>query len=90
MVAKKRTVKEIKRAEKQQIEIKVDNLARILQITALLLAGLLLVVDIIVKDYELPVWTIPAILGIAAGLSPEQIAKIVTDVIKSFLTGKRK
>ena len=73
----------------QEAEYRVDNLARVLQIFALILAGILTIVDIAVKDYELPIWLVPAILGIAAGLSPEQIAKIITDSIKTFISGKR-
>lgn len=73
----------------KEAEYRVDNLARILQIFALVLAGILTIIDIAVKDYELPIWLVPAILGIAAGLSPEQIAKIISDSIKTFLSGKR-
>lgn len=73
-----------------QAEQKVDTLARVLQITALIIAAVLLVTDALIDKFSLPVWAVPLILGIAAGLSPEQIAKIITDVVKAFVTGKRK
>jgi hypothetical protein len=79
-----------KHIEQVQVEQKVDSLARVLQISALFIAAILLIVDALLDNFELPVWTIPLILGIAAGLSPEQIAKIITDIIKTFVTGKRK
>lgn len=90
MAGKKRNNKPIHKIEKRKIEAKIDNLARVLQIAAMFIAAILILADILVKDYELPVWTIPAILGIAAGLSPEQIAKILVDIVKSFLTGRKK
>lgn len=76
-------------AEQKKVEVKVDYLARILQIAALVLCGILTLVDLLVANTELPVWLVPAIFGIAAGLSPEQIAGIVKDLIKTVLSGKR-
>lgn len=84
----KKTTKPTK-AEQQKVEVKVDYLARVLQIAALFLCGVLTLVDLLVANTELPVWLVPAIFGIAAGLSPEQIASIIKDVIKTFLSGKR-
>lgn len=74
--------KQIKRAE---IEKRVDGLARVLQILALIVAAGLTWLDFTTADRTLPVWVIPSILGIAAGLSPEQVKEIIVDVVKTFI-----
>jgi hypothetical protein len=77
-----------KKAQAKQIDVKVDVFMRVLQITALILGTALLFTDIVVKDYDLPVWVVPSLYGIAAGLSPDQFVKMITEIVKIFI-GKK-
>lgn len=72
-----------KQAEDKQ---QLDTTARVLQMVAVVSVVAMLVIDNLVKDSTIPVWIYFGILGVAVGLSPEQIL----DVIKSFFTGGRK
>ena len=66
----------------------VDKYARILQVLALLSVVVLLILKGVVPAIEVPGYVIIGLLGLAVGLNPEQIGKILTDVIKSFI-GKK-
>ena len=66
----------------------VDKYARILQVLALLSVVILLILKGVVPTIEVPAYVIIGLLGLAVGLNPEQIGKILTDVIKSFI-GKK-
>lgn len=85
----KKTNVKIRKAQKHEVEQKVDRSARILQFVALVIAAVLLIIDAFLKDYELPVWVIGGIIGIAIGLSPDQIFKLVKEAILAFI-GKKK
>lgn len=78
-----------RKAQKREVEQKVDQSARVLQFVALVLAGALLIIDAFLPNYELPVWVIGGIIGIAVGFSPDQIFKLVKEAILAFV-GKKK
>lgn len=77
------------RAQRKEVEQKVDQSSRVLQFLALLIAGILLVTDALVQTYELPVWIIGGIIGIAVGFSPDQFYKLIKEAIMAFI-GKKK
>ena len=79
----------VRKEQRVEVEAKVDQSARILQFLALVIGGALLVIDAFLKDYELPVWIIGGIIGIAVGLSPDQVFKLVKEAILAFI-GKKK
>ena len=85
----KKTNVTVRKAQRREVEQKVDQSARILQFLALLIGGVLLVIDAFLKDYELPVWIIGGIIGIAVGLSPDQVFKLIKEAILAFI-GKKK
>lgn len=66
----------------------VDAYARILQMLGLIAVVAVLAIDNLVKDTTVPVWVVFGILGVAVGLSPEQILSVIKDLLKSF-TGRR-
>lgn len=82
MAKKNKPTPKKQEADKQQL----DTTARVLQMVAVVSVVAMLVIDNLVKDSTIPVWIYFGILGVAVGLSPEQIL----DVIKSFFTGGRK
>lgn len=83
-MAKKPTKKPIKKHEPERQEI--DAYARVLQVVAVIAVVSMVFIDNLVKDSTIPVWIYFGILGVAVGLSPEQIL----DVIKSIFTGGRR
>lgn len=89
-MVKKGAKQKIRKEQRHEIEQKVDTFARVLQVVALIVALIVIIVDALIKDYEVPIWVIAAILGVALGLSPDQVAKIISDAVKAFVTGKRK
>lgn len=66
----------------------VDKYSRILQLIALISIVALLIIKAFVQTLELPAYVIIGLLGLAVGLGPEQIGKILTDVAKTFI-GKK-
>jgi len=89
MAKKAKKINQVRKAQKREVEEKVDRSARILQFVALVISAVLLIIDAFLKDYELPVWVIGGIIGIAIGLSPDQISKIIKEAILAFI-GKKK
>lgn len=90
-MAKKTSKSKLKIRKEQRVEVeqKVDQSARVLQFLALVVGAVLLVIDAFLKDYELPVWIIGGIIGIAVGLSPDQVFKLIKEAILAFV-GKKK
>lgn len=66
----------------------VDRYSRILQLLALASVVVLLILGGLVPTIDTPSYVIIGLLGLAVGLSPEQIGKMVTDVVKAFI-GKK-
>lgn len=77
------------RAQRKEVEQKVDKSSRVLQIIALIIAGILLLVDALIQTYELEVWVIGGIIGIAVGFSPDHFYKLIKEAIMAFI-GKKK
>jgi hypothetical protein len=83
MVAKKRTNKQ--RIIDEQ-KARVDNVARYLQIVAIVAVVIIVVVGQVIKsDNQIPIWVTAGLMGIAVGLSPEQFVEL----LKAFFKGKK-
>lgn len=89
MARKTNKSNKVKRAQRKEVEQKVDQSSRVLQFVALVIAGVLLVIDALIQTYELPVWIIGGIIGIAVGFSPDQFYKLIKEAIMAFI-GKKK
>lgn len=81
-MAKKKVTK------KQEVERQheVDVYARVLQMIGVLAVVAMIFTDNLVANSNIPIWIYFGILGVAVGLSPEQIL----DVIKSIFLGNRR
>ncbi|HYG84592.1 MAG TPA: hypothetical protein VD907_07000 [Verrucomicrobiae bacterium] len=77
--------KKAKNKKQVQQEVVLDNYARILQIVAIIAVVVVVVVDQLTPTSDIPIWVPAGLLGVAVGLSPDQIA----DIIKSIFRGKR-
>lgn len=75
--------KDVKRAEQV-----VDTAARILQIVAIISVVAIFIINGALENADVPIWVPAGLLGIAVGLSPDQIGKIVTDILKAAI-GKK-
>ena len=90
-MAKKPTKKLTKKQEIQidnQTKQLVDKYTRWLQVAALFSVVLLVILRGAIKNFNVESYVIIGLLGLAVGLSPEQIGKMVTDVVKTFI-GKK-
>jgi hypothetical protein len=84
-VAKTKT--KTKKQVTHEIE-KVDTYARVLQLVAIVSVIGIYVLSALSPNTEIPVWVPAGLLGVAIGLSPEHIAKIITDALKNII-GKK-
>lgn len=83
-MVRKRTKKVDRAKEPKQL---VDNYAKILQIVAIIFLFAIIVVDaLLLPKSEVQVWIYGGILGVAIGLSPEQMIEI----IKAFIGARKK
>lgn len=81
---KKRQQKELE----QKTEQAVDAFARVLQIVAIIAVVAVFIVNGALENANVPIYVPAGLLGVAVGLSPAQIGKIVTDMLKAFV-GKK-
>lgn len=81
-----RQTKKVKQT-KNQIE-EVDTYARILQLVAIVSVIAIYVLSALSPNTNIPVWVPAGLLGVAIGLSPDHIAKIITSMIKTAV-GKK-
>lgn len=65
-----------------------DVYARIIQIIGLFGILIMIGIDQLVKETEIPIWIYFGILGVAVGLSPEQMLSLIRDLIKSMVGRK--
>ena len=84
-----KSTKRLKKVQRKEVEKRVDKSVRALQFVALIVLVILILIDAFLKDYELPVWVLGGIVGIAVGLSPDQMSKLIKDIALAFM-GKRK
>lgn len=84
---KKITQTETNKIERQTEQL-VDKYTRWLQVGALFSVVLLLILRGTIKEFALPDYVIIGLMGLAVGLSPEQIRRMFTDIIKAFI-GKK-
>lgn len=81
-----------KKREQKQLEHKteqaVDAFARVLQIVAIISVVAIFVINGTLPNANVPIYVPAGLLGVAVGLSPAQIGKIVTDMLKAFV-GKK-
>lgn len=87
MAAKKTKNTKTKKQLDDQKQV-VDTYARILQLVAIVAVIAIYVISAISPSVDIPVWVPAGLLGVAIGLSPEQMGKIIGDIIKSFV-GKK-
>ena len=90
-MAKKPTKKLTKKQEIQienQTKQLVDKYTRWLQVAALFSVVLLVILRGAIPNFNVESYVIIGLLGLAVGLSPEQIGKMITDVVKAFI-GKK-
>lgn len=84
-MVKKQTKKD--KQIKTQVE-EVDNYARILQLVAIFSVIAIYVLSALSPTTSIPVWVPAGLLGVAIGLSPDHIAKIITSLLKGAV-GKK-
>jgi len=84
-----KSTKRTRKVQQKDVEKRVDKSVRALQFVALIVLVILILIDAFLKDYELPVWVLGGIVGIAVGLSPDQMFKLIKDIALAFM-GKRK
>lgn len=66
---------------------RVDNVARYLQIVAIVGVVSIVLVQLLTESAtQIPVWIPAGLMGIAVGLSPDQFVEL----IKAFFTGRKK
>lgn len=83
MVKKSRKRLNVKKPPEQV----VDNYAKILQIVAIIAVIALIFIDAaFLPTTDVPIWVIGGLMGIAIGLSPEQMVEI----IKGAISGVKK
>lgn len=73
--------------EREQKQL-VDKYSRILQIVAVVCVFLVYLLMSVYPKTEIPVWVPAGLLGVAIGLNPEQMAKIVSDIVKGIVSKK--
>lgn len=89
MVKKQKKVIPNRRKEPEiNTEKLVDKYTRVLQLLSLVAVILLLIMRGTIKGFELENYILIGLMGLAVGLNPEQIRKILSDVLKSFI-GKK-
>ena len=88
MAKKVSTKKKQQQALEQKTEQAVDAFARILQIVAIISVVAIFIVNGALENADVPIYVPAGLLGVAVGLSPTQIGKIVTDLLKSLI-GKK-
>lgn len=82
----KMATKTNKKPPKQQpVQNEVDVYARAIQLVALFIFGGMVVISAFVEKSNIPVWATLGILGVAVGLSPEQILDLIKDLLKGFV-----
>jgi hypothetical protein len=86
----KHAKKENRQPKKEELQTSqlAERYAGVLQVLALGAVVGLLVLRAFVNTLDVPSYVIIGLLGLAVGLSPEQISKMLTDVIKAFI-GKK-
>lgn len=88
MTAKKTTKRQHER-EKQHAEAVVDAYARVLQIIAIIAVVAIFIINGALPNADVPIYVPAGLLGVAVGLSPQQIGKIITDILKSLVGAKK-
>lgn len=73
-------------AEQKQV---IDRYARALQALAIIAVIAIYVIRSVYPDTDIPVWVPGGLLGVAIGLSPEQIVKLLTNIARAFMDSKR-
>lgn len=81
---KKRQQHELEKKTEQA----VDAFARVLQIVAIIAVVAIFIVNGALENADVPIYVPAGLLGVAVGLSPSQIGKIITDLLKAFV-GKK-
>jgi hypothetical protein len=88
----KKSTKITKKTRPTQAEINteklVDKSTRVLQLLSLLAVVVLLILRGTIENFEVETYVLIGLMGLAVGLNPEQIRKILSDVLKSFI-GKK-
>lgn len=88
-MARKSNKKHVERHKlEQKTEQTVDAAARVLQIVAIIAVVAIFVVNGLLPNANVPIYVPAGLLGVAVGLSPAQIGKIITDLLKSII-GKK-
>ena len=82
------TKRKQQRELEQKTEQAVDAFARVLQIVAIISVVAIFIVNGAYENADVPIYVPAGLLGVAVGLSPAQIGKIVTDLLKSLI-GKK-
>lgn len=72
----------------QRTEQAVDAFARVLQIVAIISVVAIFIVNGALENADVPIYVPAGLLGVAIGLSPAEIGKIITNLLKSFV-GKK-
>jgi hypothetical protein len=85
-MAKKTTKNKQTKAEDDRKQVVVDGYARVLQMVAIVGVVILVIAGQIIPNADIPIWVPAGLLGVAIGLSPEQIGNI----IKNMFTGVKK
>lgn len=63
-------------------EEKVDVLGRVLQAIAIIAVVVIIMIDSGANDIEVPLYVPAGLMGVAIGLSPEQLAEIVKSILR--------
>lgn len=85
----KRSKHEHNRQQKRTEQV-IDNYARVLQIVAIISVVVIFIINGTLETADVPIWVPAGLLGVAVGLSPEQIGQILVDMIKAMFTAKRR
>lgn len=80
--------KHLDRKTRKHAEQVVDTFARVLQIVAIIAVVAVYITDGAFETVSVPIYVPAGLLGIAIGLNPEQISRIITSAVKAAL-GKK-